>query len=463
MFKPARILALVVAAALPLLAGCAEDPYDMQEAKYPPPVPPAVGYDHSPPPPPVGATAAAQPMSPQSVRAIPPPPGQQVIPPGEITVDDGTGAEAGYGPEDQYADTDPSALTDFRSTLDPYGQWTEDPTYGTVWVPSQDVVGSDFTPYVSAGHWTYDDDYTWVSDYDWGWAPFHYGRWVYSTPYGWGWIPGRRYAGAWVSWRYGYGDWAYVGWGPLAPTWGWRGGMAYGLGFTPRVAYGFVGCGDLFAGGGLREHMVAGGQLGAVASHSRPYIGASPSVNGRIGATPRVNGPPPSVLGIPSSGIAHGGTTNRGVMQARAFAHASTATAMGAHAPSAVASRAGGMGAYGRAEPSHFGGRLGAGFRGSALNVRPGYGYSSSSMGAHPYYGASPASRGFGGGAYGGGYGGYRGGGYAGAAHPTTAPSGGHHYYSDEGSSGGFHSGGSHGGGGFRGGGGGGRGGGGRR
>src|SRR3984957_14695181 len=76
---------------------------------------------------------------------------------------------------DSYADTDPSALTDYRSTLDPYGTWVDDPNYGTVWVPNADQVGSDFTPYVSAGHWTYDDedDYVWISDYAWGWAPFH--------------------------------------------------------------------------------------------------------------------------------------------------------------------------------------------------------------------------------------------------------------------------------------------------
>jgi len=41
-------------------------------------------------------------------------------------------------------DTDPSSLTEFHSTLDPYGTWTEDPTYGTVWTPSRDAVGSDF-------------------------------------------------------------------------------------------------------------------------------------------------------------------------------------------------------------------------------------------------------------------------------------------------------------------------------
>jgi hypothetical protein len=487
MLLPARILALVVAAAVtPVLAGCGEDEYTREPAAYPQP---AVGYDSTPRQ--LMGNAAASQMPPAPPAYSPPEvqvqgaPPQQDVPPGEVTLDDTPGAEAGYGAQDQYADTDPSALSDFRSTLDPYGQWTDDPTYGTVWVPSQDVVGSDFTPYTTAGHWTYDDDYTWVSDYDWGWAPFHYGRWVYSNPYGWGWIPGRTYAGAWVNWRYGYGDYGYVGWGPMAPTWGWRGGRAVGLGFVPRVAYGFVGCNDLFQTG-LRGRMVGGSQVGTVASHTRPYQGASPTVNGRVAANPRVSGPPPSMLGIPTNGIAHGGVANRGVVQARAFAHAGTATAMGGHAPTVALSRGAG-GAMGRgfagnngaAGPSHFGGRLGSGFSGSPSNLGRGYG-GGYSMGARPYYGASPGSRG----AYGGGYGGggYGGGGYGGAyrggggyggygggaygAHPGVAPSGGgHHYESEGGSSGGYHGGGGFrgGGGGSRGGGGGGRGGGGRR
>jgi len=81
------------------------------------------------------------------------------------------------------------------TTLDPYGNWVEDATYGTAWVPSPTVVGDDFTPYQTAGHWAYDDDYVWVSEYSWGWAPFHYGRWVYVGGVGWEWIPGRTYAG----------------------------------------------------------------------------------------------------------------------------------------------------------------------------------------------------------------------------------------------------------------------------
>src|SRR5439155_27197383 len=82
---------------------------------------------------------------------------------------------------DQYSDTDPSALSDFREPLAPYGAWVEDPSYGTVWVPDQAVVGADFAPYQTAGHWALDDneEWIWVSDYDWGYVPFHYGRWVW--------------------------------------------------------------------------------------------------------------------------------------------------------------------------------------------------------------------------------------------------------------------------------------------
>src|SRR5215472_6650962 len=34
---------------------------------------------------------------------------------------------------DAYDDNDPSAVTDFKPVLAPYGTWTDDPTYGTVW------------------------------------------------------------------------------------------------------------------------------------------------------------------------------------------------------------------------------------------------------------------------------------------------------------------------------------------
>jgi hypothetical protein len=111
---------------------------------------------------------------------------------------------------------DPNAYQQFEATLSPYGRWVNDPNYGQVWVPSPEVVGSDFSPYETGGQWVASDDYgfTWVSDWDWGWAPFHYGRWCSLDGYGWGWIPGTIWGPAWVNWRYGGG---YVGWAPMGP------------------------------------------------------------------------------------------------------------------------------------------------------------------------------------------------------------------------------------------------------
>nr|AYM54421.1 secreted protein [Phaselicystis flava] len=141
---------------------------------------------------------------------------------------------------DEFADNDPSALTDFNEPLAPYGTWVDDASYGTVWVPSATVVGADFAPYQTAGHWTMADggDWMWVSDYDWGYIPFHYGRWVWIAGRGWAWIPGRTYAPAWVVWR--VGDGGYLGWAPMPPTWYWSGGVSVGLWTTPVAAYCFV-------------------------------------------------------------------------------------------------------------------------------------------------------------------------------------------------------------------------------
>ena len=235
---------------------------------------------------------------------------------------------------DQYADTDPSALTDFHSTLDAYGTWVEDETYGTVWTPSQSVVGTDFAPYVSAGHWTYDTDYVWVSDYSWGWAPFHYGRWTYIGARGWGWIPGRSYAGAWVTWRTGYDDWGYVGWAPLPPAWYWHNGYAYGMSVRPYAPYAFCGHGDLF-NSHVGGRVVTGTQVGVVAGHTRPYVPASPTVGagGHVPAHPGVGGPPPSSMRIPTQAITPPPAGDRGLAQARAYSQPSTAQPLGARAP----------------------------------------------------------------------------------------------------------------------------------
>ncbi|QJW90555.1 hypothetical protein HNV11_14785 [Spirosoma taeanense] len=101
----------------------------------------------------------------------------------------------------------------FYNELAPYGQWLRYPGYGDVWLPN---AGPDFQPYATAGHWVVTEfGNTWVSDYPWGWAPFHYGRWIFDGAYGgWLWIPGSDWGPAWVSWRSGGG---YYGWAPLGP------------------------------------------------------------------------------------------------------------------------------------------------------------------------------------------------------------------------------------------------------
>ena len=106
------------------------------------------------------------------------------------------------------------SLQSFYDELSPYGTWIQDPQYGYVWRP--DVEQDDFRPYYTNGRWVMTEyGNTWVSNYDWGWAPFHYGRWVYNRYNEWVWIPDTTWGPAWVSWRSGDG---YYGWAPMGPS-----------------------------------------------------------------------------------------------------------------------------------------------------------------------------------------------------------------------------------------------------
>jgi hypothetical protein len=102
----------------------------------------------------------------------------------------------------------------FYRKLAPYGDWMETSDYGYVFQPRQAAEGGDWRPYTN-GHWIYTDaGWTWISDEKFGWATYHYGRWIRLRSVGWIWVPGEQWAPAWVSWRKG-GD--YVGWAPLPP------------------------------------------------------------------------------------------------------------------------------------------------------------------------------------------------------------------------------------------------------
>ncbi|MGA8154229.1 MAG: DUF6600 domain-containing protein [Terriglobales bacterium] len=114
--------------------------------------------------------------------------------------------------------------------LDEYGAWKETPDYGPVWVPTS--VSPGWAPY-SAGNWIYESPWgwTWVDSYPWGFAPFHYGRWV-SWGGGWGWAPGPYWARPWYAP-------ALVGWFG-GPRWGV--GFGFGGGFGFGFGRGFGWC-----------------------------------------------------------------------------------------------------------------------------------------------------------------------------------------------------------------------------
>lgn len=109
-----------------------------------------------------------------------------------------------------------------------YGSWDSAPEYGPIWFPGS--VSGEWAPY-SDGYWTSLPTFgwTWVDAAPWGYAPFHYGRWV-SWNGRWGWCPGNyvsrpAWAPALVAWYGGpgfgtsvSGVGAVYGWVPLA----WR-------------------------------------------------------------------------------------------------------------------------------------------------------------------------------------------------------------------------------------------------
>ncbi len=102
----------------------------------------------------------------------------------------------------------------FYDNLADGGSWVEVGDYGYCWQPSVAVSNTSWRPYTD-GYWAYTDlGWTWISYEDFGWATYHYGRWIRLRGRGWLWVPGREWGPAWVSWRTG-GD--YVGWAPLPP------------------------------------------------------------------------------------------------------------------------------------------------------------------------------------------------------------------------------------------------------
>lgn len=357
--KLVRLAPLGFALLLPLVAAC--------EVEGPPPATPPAGMDVPPPepPPPPPDTSAAAPQQGGD--------GNTYVS-GEYAI----GADT-----DTYDDNDPAALTDFHGALDAHGTWTDDPRYGTVWIPNGSEVGADFVPYTTAGHWVVDDsdNYVWVSDYDWGWAPYHYGRWVWIDGSGWAWIPGREYRGAWVEWGWddGYG---YVGWYPMAPAFFWFGGVAVAATFYVGPHWSYCPRGEVFAGN-VGAHVLSGPAAARVAG------------NVHVAATPGV-GPSPARLGYSAAQVPRvSGAAAAQVAHAQQFSRPSTATALGGSAPHSAASMPRTAGPMMNRGP----GTPGAGMAGQQVQKKPAVKKKPSTTEAAPRRGG-----GFGGGHGGGGH-----------------------------------------------------------
>ena len=225
----------------------------------------------------LGLPAGAQQMPPPYAPPVPPqfqqPQVQQVPDPqadglplptaDEVTVLPGGETQQGYdpnspnsqnavdyppadlGPDNEIAQSyddgyDAQAYTEFQTALAPYGAWDYDSSYGYVWSPSASIVGAGFSPYATGGNWALTEyGWTWVSDWSWGWAPFHYGRWI-TRAGRWSWVPGSMWGPAWVSWRSGGG---YVGWSPLPPR-----GVRLAGGYGVRSPWRFAPAASLGAG-----------------------------------------------------------------------------------------------------------------------------------------------------------------------------------------------------------------------
>ncbi len=252
--------------------------------------------------------------------------------------------------------------------LDVAGAWRPAPTYGNVWFPNGLVAG--WAPY-RFGHWGFVAPWgwTWIDDAPWGYAPFHYGRWVMVGGM-WGWAPGpvavtAIYSPALVSFIGGVEvvgvvdpvSWVALSWGePWYPSFG--------------VSWGYYNsvnlCGTVFAAG-----IIAGVWGGAAVNlsfgHDPRYVnvvgrggfaGGHP-VGREFAHADRFGGHAFDHAGARREGVRGIGATREG--------------RMGGHAPLRAGSR--GIpprGAMGRSAVTRHEPRAGGNFRGAGVNARHG-------------------------------------------------------------------------------------------
>ncbi len=166
----------------------------------------------------------------------------------QVLIDEGIGVQTDVPETSADADAteeEPPEVTvnEFQDALSPYGSWVYVEGYGRCWRPTVVVYNSSWEPYCDNGRWVYTDSgWYWMSNYSWGWATFHYGRWFRHARYGWCWWPDTVWAPSWVCWRYNS---SYCGWAPLPPYTVYRPGVGIvcrgtivSAGFNFNLGYG---------------------------------------------------------------------------------------------------------------------------------------------------------------------------------------------------------------------------------
>ena len=171
------------------------------------------------------------------------------------------------------------------------------------------------------GNWTWVAPWgwTWVDAAPWGYAPFHYGRWVWVSGR-WGWCPGTRFARpvwapALVGWYGGHGwatggppvyGWVPLGWGePYLPSWSrcsgncWRKlNEPYAVAQTDRRV---VATPQRYANSTVPGAMTA--VSAAVLTSARPVAPNQINVSTLPGATPPVLASAPNVTPLARQGV----------------------------------------------------------------------------------------------------------------------------------------------------------------
>jgi hypothetical protein len=242
--------------------------------------------------------------------------------------------------------------------LGPYGSWTDDPTYGEVWVPADQ--NDNWAPYQD-GQWVWEPGYgwTWVASEPWGWAPYHYGSWYHRHHGGWAWYPPRPGGdpmwqpalvafvgfGGGIGVSLDFGDPNFdlglnIGWIPLAPFepyypwWNSGGGytnIAYVNSYNAYQNYGYASY--------VSGHRFFGGRFGHA---SRVSAGMYRQAHVFQGATPFVptaanarysNRAVPSALAVRRAPFARTYAGHPAVAAPQSFAAQRAAVARVSHAP----------------------------------------------------------------------------------------------------------------------------------